>query len=529
MTPREPVPIDIEVGVPLGEPSLVDDAILQSKISERVVDLLDDLGLPAAPSVRLTHTANSNPHAGAQPTVAIGGQLCRQEVIPQAAADAGSMGELGNRVAAAVYWNRHLLLTRSLRDELAGQGRGQTAALLPELMRRGLSVKTVEAVGNELDPNLSDESGALQLELAVARRFPRSGTIEAGRGLYQVMTGATGKIGEMLGMMRDGLFYELGIKFPPFRIACNQALADEEFRFRIGAVRGPVTTGLADDEYLINDTPASLSKTTMGVVARPARNPATSLPAAIISGEEAANQCESVGQTAWDRAGYVVLTLARHLRVHADILFTITEAQRTLSRLADAFPLPIVDLLERFSPIYVVRVMRALVKEGVSIRDLRSVMEAMLEVNGELVGVPTGSVIAAPAIARLSRFPVRRPAGISPEDCAEYVRMAMKNYLTHKHARDGEPNVLETTAATEARLRGTPPGNPQQEGPDLVWAIANAMEKAQEWQPIAILTSFDVRRQLRAAIEIEFPHVSVLSREEITDLAAKKTRGSIAW
>lgn len=105
----------------------------------------------------------------------------------------------------------------------------------------------------------------------------------------------------------------------------------------------------------------------------------------------------------------------------------------------------------------------------------------------------------------------------------------MKNYITRKYAPEGELNVLETTSATEVRIRMLSPEALPQEHVGLVRAIAEAMEEAKIWRPVAILTSFDVRRALRAAIEIEFPHVPVLSREEVFDIAAMEARGSIVW
>ncbi len=82
--------------------------------------------------------------------------------------------------------------------------------------------------------------------------------------------------------------------------------------------------------------------------------------------------------------------------------------------------LPIVNLIERFSPVQIVGVLRALVRENFSIRDLRSVMEAMLEINGQIIGIPDRLLVITPPAARLSRFLVSPKEELCPEDYAEY-------------------------------------------------------------------------------------------------------------
>jgi type III secretory pathway component EscV len=253
-----------------------------------------------------------------------------------------------------------------------------------------------------------------------------------------------------------------------------------------------------------------------------ARNPANGMLCSIVAGQDSAERCKTVeGLTTWGYTEYMLLSLAALLRMNADVFLTVIEAQRTLSRLSEAFPLPLVNLLERFTPTYIVNVLRALVREGVSIRDLRSVMEAMLEINGGLPGVPRGWTVVTPAVARLSRWPVERPEDLSPEQCADTVRTAMKRYITHQFAKAGDVAVLETSESMETRLRecGTPIGDQEREM--LRAAVATQLQEGKLTDRPVILTAFDLGRRLREAIEIEFPYVPVLRREEL--------EGGVVW
>jgi len=101
--------------------------------------------------------------------------------------------------------------------------------------------------------------------------------------------------------------------------------------------------------------------------------------------------------------------------------------------------------------------------------------------------------------------------------------------VTAQFAQGGNATVLETTDAMEARLRGCQGRIRGKEHESLIGVIAALSEDRIVSEPLVLLTAVDVRRRLREAIEIEFPHVPVLSREEIDDLAVIRNRGSIAW
>ena len=119
---------------------------------------------------------------------------------------------------------------------------------------------------------------------------------------------------------------------------------------------------------------------------------------------------------------------------------------------------------------------------------------------------------------------------LNPQSCAEYIRTVMKRYLTFKYTKGGELYVIETTLATELRFRevlGSESETMMIE--NLLVRIAIAIEQPDNRNSCVILTSFDIRRKLKETIEIEFPFIQVLSRNEIEEQTVIRKCGMIAW
>jgi flagellar biosynthesis component FlhA len=525
MSPAALVPIEVEVAFPAGEAPAIGHALFESRVRARASDLIEDLAIPATPRIKVGGSVDDL--VGTSPVVVlIGGTSCRQEFSPLREADFGDLGALVNFVSSVLYANRQLFLTGPLLRELATSHSEGAVALLPEMVRRGCSLAVAGEVAKERTSTADEESLRYQMELAIARRFPTIVTLEAGRRLFEQLTDHGSSFRRAVLSMRERLFHDLGVKFPDAQVTRSATLDDREWRARIGMVRGPVTSTLGPEQRLVGETPETLRA--LDVQGQVAHNPEDGSLCTVVEGAKDVALCEARFPT-WDSQQYVLLRLAGLLRGSADAFLTVNQVQRTVHLLSEAFPLPIVDLLERFSPTHIAGVMRALVREGFSIRDLRSVFEAMLETNGRLPVCPRGSVVIAPPVARLAQSWGEHSMARSPEDCADHVRTAMKRYLTHARMRSGELHVVETTSETEVRLRGMPVEIPQPEQQALIRSVGRVLQDVKEAEPVSILTASDVRRRLRESLALEFPHLRVLCREEIQPSSAIRTRGHISW
>ncbi|MED5464152.1 MAG: type III secretion system export apparatus subunit SctV [Myxococcota bacterium] len=304
-------------------------------------------------------------------------------------------------------------------------------------------------------------------------------------------------LGEMVPMMRDGLFYELGVKFPGIRVRGNETdLPDGTYIIMINEV--PIISGnLSLANVLVNDTVDRL--TLLNITGEEAINPANGSECAWIP-EEYAGIAEQAGLTTWDAAGYMVLHLSSILRKNASEFLGIQEVQNMLEQLEQAFPALVKEVVPKaVSPFQLTDIMRRLVEEEISIRDLRSVLQALAEWGQ----VESDTVMLT-----------------------EYVRNALKRYISHKYTRGGntlvvyllDPQIEETVRGS---IQHTQSGSYLALEPEITQEILTSVRnEVGNLPPTAqnpvILTTMEIRRYFRKLVELEFPHLAVLSYQELS-------------
>ena len=304
-------------------------------------------------------------------------------------------------------------------------------------------------------------------------------------------------LGEMVPMMRDGLFYELGVKFPGIRVRGNETdLPDGTYIIMINEI--PLVSGnVSLDKVLVNDTVDRL--TLLNIKGEEAVNPANGSECAWIPAEFA-SIAEQAGLTTWDAAGYMVLHLSSVLRKNAAEFVGIQEVQNMLEQLEQAFPALVKEVVPKaVSPFQLTDILRRLVEEEISIRDLRSILQALAEWGQ----VENDTVMLT-----------------------EYVRNALKRYISHKYTRGGntlvvyllDPQIEETVRSS---IQHTQSGSYLALEPEITQEILTAVRnEVGNLPPTAqnpvILTTMEIRRYFRKLVELEFPHLAVLSYQELS-------------
>lgn len=315
--------------------------------------------------------------------------------------------------------------------------------------------------------------------------------------LVEDTTGGNRFLGEMVPMMRDGLFYELGVKFPGIRVRGNETdLAEGTYIIMINEV--PLISGnISMEKVLVNDTVDRL--TLLNIKGEQAVNPANGSECAWIPAQYA-EIAEQAGLTTWDAAGYMVLHLSSVLRKNAAEFVGIQEVQNMLEQLEQAFPALVKEVVPKaVSPFQLTDIMRRLVEEEISIRDLRSILQALAEWGQ----VENDTVMLT-----------------------EYVRNALKRYISHKFTRGGntlvvyllDPQIEETVRSS---IQHTQSGSFLALEPEITQEMLTAVRnEVGNLPPTAqnpvILTTMEIRRYFRKLIELEFPHLAVLSYQELS-------------
>jgi type III secretion protein V len=318
-------------------------------------------------------------------------------------------------------------------------------------------------------------------------------------------------------MLRDGLFYELGVRIPPIRFVPDDTLPAGSFRVHSGAVGWVPWPGLEPGRALVNVDPDTLEL--HGIGAEGASFPAGgSLAAVVLAADEA--RVAALGLTTWDPVGHMVLAAARDLRGAAGVLLDIDAVESSLAQLEDAFPELVYAALEKISATDLTRVLRRLLASDVSIRNLRSILERLLAY--ACVPVDQRREIAFdPRLPIDCRLDTRHEAD-QVDRYTEWVRSGLQLWLSHRspgpagtvvvHLLDPESverPILDELAYRQAYGLGRPLGSAR------LQEIRDAVRPVAERGDAAILTVPQVASFLRGELRTEFPQLPVLSYQEL--------------
>jgi nucleotide-binding universal stress UspA family protein len=184
------------------------------------------------------------------------------------------------------------------------------------------------------------------------------------------------EIGETLGLMCDGLFYELGLYLLHVCCVADAELPETGFRFRLNDQLTGVRIGLAEHEILVNDTAQRLSL--LKVAGKPHTNPASGHECAVIAAGDR-GQVEKAGLTTWSPFDYAILSLAGEVRRQAARLLSVDDVDFAMARLHEVLPRLVEATRSEMSSILLTRILRHLLRERIGIRDLRSILHLLLE------------------------------------------------------------------------------------------------------------------------------------------------------
>ncbi|MDH5492726.1 MAG: type III secretion system export apparatus subunit SctV [Myxococcales bacterium] len=294
---------------------------------------------------------------------------------------------------------------------------------------------------------------------------------------------------EEIPSLRDLLFLELGLGLPGVRARRAEGLEPDEYLIALQEIpilggRAPLgrSLALADGARLAS----------LGLEAEPDEEAGG---AWVPEGSE--TLLESAAIASLDAAALVARDVGRAVRRRAHDLMGLQEVQGMLDQLERAYPAVVRNVVPKpVSLSLLTDVLRRLVEEGVSVRPLREILEAL------------GTYA---------------PHERDPVALTELVRSALKRHITFKHAQDGVLSVYLADPGLEEAVRDsiqrTASGSYLAMAPDQVQDILGVIRSellpaSQEAPPI-LLAQADVRRFLRRLVEVELPDLVVLSYQEL--------------
>ncbi len=341
------------------------------------------------------------------------------------------------------------------------------------------------------------EMGVDALELAIG--FGLVPLVEGGP------TGSGSSLLRRVSMIRRQIAGELGLVIPPVRIHDELGMESHEYVLK---VRGSeVTRGRIMPGHLLAMDPGDASGTLQGI---PTREPAFGLEAMWVH-ESGRAEAESLGYTVVDPESVIVTHLTETIRSHAAELLTRQDVRALLDRLKETNAAVVEEIVpDALSLGEIQRVLQSLLGEGVPIRDLGTIVEA--------IGDKARTTRDTSLLSEYARQALGR--AITAPHLDEQLRLQA---ITLDPAIEQEVSTSITQTTDGEYLALDPP-----RAQAIVTALRTQVEHATGLgaRPV-LLCSARIRRHLRRLIAQAQPHLAVCSYNEISPGINVETIGVI--
>ncbi|MEZ5314624.1 MAG: type III secretion system export apparatus subunit SctV [Chlamydiales bacterium] len=298
----------------------------------------------------------------------------------------------------------------------------------------------------------------------------------------------------LIPQMRQALYQDLGIRFPGVHVRTNSpSLKKDEYAIFLNEVL--VIRGKIPENYLLtNEIEENLRRYNLPFISY--KN-ALGLPTLWVE-KQYQEIMNKAGIKFWLPLEVVILHLSYFFRQNAESFLGIQEVRSMLDFMERSFP-DLVKEVTRLIPIQkLTEIFRRLVQEQISIKDLRTIMEAL----SEWAQTEKDTVLLT-----------------------DYVRASLKRYISYKYSQ-GQSNLSvylldpEIEEMVRGAIKQTSAGSYLALDPDSVNMILKGLRNnitptPPGGQPPVLLTAIDVRRFVRKLIENEYPDLSVISYQEI--------------
>ena len=295
--------------------------------------------------------------------------------------------------------------------------------------------------------------------------------------------------------IRRALYEDLGIIFPGISLRFNDSLPEEAYVIMVSEI--PVSQGRMRPKYLmVRETVENL--TALSVPFEPDKKFISSIPT-IWTPDDLKNSLTNAGVSFFEPTQLLSYHIAMVLKKYASEFIGIQETRSLLTEMEVKFP-ELAKEIQRVMPIHkIAEILQRLVSEEVSIRNLRAVMEALIEWGQK----EKDSVMLT-----------------------EYVRVALKRHISHRYSAGQNvlPAYLLAPAVEDAvrnAIRQTSGGSYLALDPGISRQLLDSIKStvgdiSRSMQKPVLLTSMDIRRYMRKMIEQDLYELPVLSFQELT-------------
>ena len=294
-------------------------------------------------------------------------------------------------------------------------------------------------------------------------------------------------------MIRRQIALELGAVVPIIRLRDNIQLNPNQYVIKIKGIQ--VSEGEILFEHYMAMNPGYVEEEITGI---PTFEPSFHLPAIWIT-ESQRERAESLGYTVVDPPSIIATHLTEVIRQHIAELLTRQDVQNLINNIKDNNSTLIDELVPKLMGIgEIQKVLQNLLEEGISIRDLVTILETLAD---------------HAAVTR------------DPDILTEYARQGLKRAISSKYFTVGEvTNVVTVDPAIEQEImnsvKNTEQGSYLSLDPErskkIVEALGNELKKLEDMgkNPI-VITSPIVRMYFRNLAKDYYKDIIVISYNEV--------------
>lgn len=235
--------------------------------------------------------------------------------------------------------------------------------------------------------------------------------VQVGYGLIGLVEGKHGTaLLDRIKGLRKQFADTMGFLLPPIHIRDNLQLRPNEYAVMLKGVE--LTKADVLPSHVLAIDPGTAQRGLIQGVAT--KEPAFGLPALWVP-EATREQAQLAGYTVVDASSAIATHLSEIIKRHGHELLGRQEVQSLLDELANVYPKLVEELIPTLLPLgTVVRVLGNLLREGIPIRDLRSIIEALADHAGTTKDPELLTEMARQALGRTITRQYQAPDGTLP-------------------------------------------------------------------------------------------------------------------
>jgi flagellar biosynthesis protein FlhA len=330
--------------------------------------------------------------------------------------------------------------------------------------------------------------------------------LEVGYGIVSIVDAEqNGDLLERISHIRKQFALDWGIIIPSVRIKDNLELKPGGYSIKLKGIE--IAKGELMPDHMMAMDPGTVIENMDGIETK---EPVFGLPAIWIT-DDRKDEAQYNGYTVVDLSTIVATHLTEVLKANLSELFGRQELVKVLDNFKEENPKIVSDLIPEIMPLgTVLKVLQALLREGVSVRDLRSILETLAEFG-------TGTK--------------------DSEALTEYVRQALYRTITEriKGSQGDVPLFTLDRSLEEAVARSiihTDHGSQLNLDPKVTQTIlASLNEKIEEatsqGEKMVVLCSPVIRRHFKRLTEKFIPNMIVVSHNELSPEVNIRSLGTV--